>query len=290
MKNYVLFNPLAGHGSHEEQLNALKEMLEGEVIQKDIREIESYKDFMQALEENDKIILCGGDGTINRFVNESGYEDHKNEIYYYATGSGNDFLRDVDPEGKEKLIKINSYLEKLPLVTVNGKEYKFINGVGYGIDGYCCEVGDKIKATSTKKVNYTGIAIKGLLFHYKPCGATVTVDGQEYRYEKVWICPTMNGKYYGGGMMPAPEQDRLNPERKVSLMLFYGSGKIRTLMIFPKLFKGEHVKYTKHIAIHGGKEITVKFDRPTPLQIDGETILGVTEYTVHAGVTADIAN
>ena len=29
-----------------------------------------------------------------------------------------------------------------------------------------------------------------------------------------------------------------------------------------------------------GKEITVKFDRPAPLQIDGETVLDVTEYTV----------
>ena len=29
-----------------------------------------------------------------------------------------------------------------------------------------------------------------------------------------------------------------------------------------------------------GKDITVTFDRPTPLQIDGETVLGVTSYTV----------
>ena len=31
-----------------------------------------------------------------------------------------------------------------------------------------------------------------------------------------------------------------------------------------------------------GHEITVKFDRPTALQIDGETISGVTEYSVSA--------
>ena len=32
------------------------------------------------------------------------------------------------------------------------------------------------------------------------------------------------------------------------------------------------------VAIHTGKEITVEFDRPTPLQIDGETVLDVTKY------------
>ena len=31
-----------------------------------------------------------------------------------------------------------------------------------------------------------------------------------------------------------------------------------------------------------GKEITVKFDAPRALQVDGETVLGVSEYTVKA--------
>ena len=51
-------------------------------------------------------------------------------------------------------------------------------------------------------------------------------------------------------------------------------------MRFPKIFKGEHVKYTKMISIYKGSEVKVSFDKPTALQIDGETVLGVTEYTV----------
>ncbi len=290
MRNYILFNPLAGHGDHKDQLEALKNMLEGEIIVNDIRDIKSYTDFLLAIGSEDRIILCGGDGTINRFANESGYEKLKNEIYYYPMGSGNDFLRDVEGEDGKKPFKINKYLENLPTVTVKGKKYKFINGVGYGIDGYCCEVGDKIKESSTKAVNYTAIAIKGLLFHFKPKNATVIVDGKEYKYKKVWIAPTMNGKYYGGGMMPCPEQERLSPDRKVSLMLFHGSGKLKTLMIFPSIFKGEHVKHTDSITLIKGKDITVRFDEPSPLQIDGETVLDVSEYTVHAGATADIAS
>ena len=68
------------------------------------------------------------------------------------------------------------YLKELPSVTVNGKESLFINGVGYGIDGYCCEIGDELRKKSDKPVNYAGIAIKGLLFHFKPRNATVTAD------------------------------------------------------------------------------------------------------------------
>ena len=91
----------------------------------------------------------------------------------------------------------------------------------------------------------------------------------------------MNGKYYGGGINPAPEQDRLG-DGSLSVMIFHGTGKLRTLMIFPSLFKGEHVKHTDAIAIHTGRNISVEFDKPTALQIDGETVLGVTDYKVTA--------
>ena len=101
-----------------------------------------------------------------------------------------------------------------------------------------------------------------------------------YAYQKVWIAPTMHGRFYGGGMIPTPDQDRLSG--KLSLMLFHGAGRLRTLCVFPSIFKGKHVKHTKMVAVHTGKEITVDFDRPTPLQIDGETILNVTQYTARA--------
>ena len=49
-------------------------------------------------------------------------------------------------------------------------------------------------------------------------------------------------------------------------------------MMFPSLFKGEHIKYENHVKIFEGKHITVEFDRPVALQVDGETILNVSSY------------
>ena len=71
-------------------------------------------------------------------------------------------------------------------------------------------------------------------------------------------------------------------EKKLSLMVFHGSNKLKTLMIFPSIFKGEHLKATKYVEVLEGKEISVKFTAPQPLQIDGETHLGITEYTAKA--------
>ena len=126
----------------------------------------------------------------------------------------------------------------MPVVHVKGKSYRFLNGVGYGIDGYCCEEGERLRKTSDKPVNYTSIAIKGLLFHFKPANAKVTVDGKSFNYKKVWLAPTMNGRYYGGGMKVAPEQNRLNNKKEVSLVMLYGSSKLKTLIVFSQLVKG----------------------------------------------------
>lgn len=240
------------------------------------------------MDEDDVIILCGGDGTLNRFINDTDGIAIKNDILYYAIGTGNDFLKDIGMRASTHPFSVKPYMQSLPVVEVKGKQYRFLNNVGFGIDGYCCEVGDKLKKSSSKPVNYTMIAIKGLLFHYKPTGATVTVDGNTYRYEKVWLAPTMKGRFYGGGMMPTPAQDRNDPEGKLSLMLFHGKGKLKTLTVFPSIFKGEHIKHTDMVAIHSGKDISVTFDRPTALQIDGETVLGVTSYHAMSRAEAPI--
>lgn len=94
-------------------------------------------------------ILCGGDGTLNRFINDLGGVKLSCEILYFPGGSGNDFAHDI---------------------------------------------------------GLTAIAIKSLLFHYKPTSARITVE----------------------------------------------------------------------------------FDSPRALQVDGETVLGVTSYTVRAKVPAKV--
>ncbi len=281
MKNYLLYNPLAGNGRGHGYIDELKKKLSGEVVLLDVTSPEGYKDIIAKIEKDDVITICGGDGTLNKFVNTVDVDGMDNTVLYCAAGSGNDFLNDVAKDRTNEVIDITKYLKNLPTVTVKGKEYKFINGVGYGIDGYCCEVGDKLKAQG-KLPNYTTIAIKGLLFHFKPRRATVTVDGEKKVFEKVWIAPTMLGRHYGGGMIPPPDQNRCAEEKELSLMVFHGSGKLKTLMIFPSIFKGQHVKKTKYVSVMKGKEITVEFDSPTPLQIDGETIINVTGYSVTA--------
>lgn len=286
-KTVILYNPLAGRETNVESLSVLKDSAAGEPSFCDITDSAAYNRAMADLQPEDTLILCGGDGTLNRFVNTADIESIQGEILYYPCGSGNDFANDLGKKQADGPFSIKKYIKALPYVEVNGKKHLFINGIGYGIDGYCCEVGDRLKQESDKPINYAAIAVKGLLFHYKPTAATVTVDGQVHRYKKVWLAPTMNGRFYGGGMMPTPKQDRLGSDGLLSVMVFHDSGKIKTLTVFPGIFKGEHVAHTDVVEVLTGREISVEFDRPTALQIDGETVTGVTGYRAFSALAAE---
>lgn len=287
---YILYNPHAACGKCKDSACRLKERYFPSSVLTDMTTLEDYGSFFNSLSEDDEIIICGGDGTLNRFVNDTRNIEIKNPILYSATGSGNDFLRDIEKNKNEKPdFHINKYIASLPSVNVNGKEYLFLNNVGFGIDGYCCEEGDRQRNEGKTDVNYTAIAIKGLLGKFKPVTATVAVDGCKHTYKNAWLVPTMNGRYYGGGMMPTPEQDRLDAQKKLSVLVFHSKSKLKALLIFPSIFSGKHIKHEKYVEILSGHDIKVEFSIPTALQIDGETILNVTSYHAKSSLYTDRA-
>ena len=154
---YLLYNPFSGEESfshnsavsYSETVNLPTNLM-------DITKLESLRGFFEGLESDDDAVIFGGDGSLNKVANELSDLPLKNDVYYYPCGTGNDFARDVGVADGQELIYVNDYIKKLPVVAVNGVESKFINGVGFGIDGYCCEIGDKLKSQH-KKPNYTAI-------------------------------------------------------------------------------------------------------------------------------------
>ena len=279
---YVLYNSSAGaHYGVDNIREKMEASFPGEELSlTSTLAIDNKAEFIANLTEADKLVLVGGDGTLNRFANSVEDKDYPFPIYIFAGGTGNDFINDVIGTGKDELVLINDYIRALPVVTVKGEDYKFLNGIGYGLDGWACEVGDIYREKTGKAPNYTTIAFKGLLYQFKTAKARITVDGVAEEFENVWVAPTMNGRYFGGGMMITPDQDRLNSERELSVVIVSCKSRLKLLTIFPKIFKGKHKKHTDVFIVRRGFDIKVELDRPIALQVDGETILGVTEYSV----------
>ncbi len=285
MVNFILYSPKAASGAAAREAERLREKYESAKLV-DVETVHDYAAFFDSLGENDRVILIGGDGTLHHFANAVRDIELKNEILYHPFGTGNDFAHDIGAKCGDD-VEISKYLRDLPRVTVKGKTKVFVNNVGFGIDGYCTERGDELRerqeaAGRRRRVNYTLIALRGLLFAYKVRDAEVTVDGVTREFHRVWLASCTKGRYFGGGMKASPTQDRSSADGEVSTIIFHGLGKLHALILFPTMVTGRHLKYEKYIKVIKGHRVKVKFDRPTPLQTDGETVRDVTEYSIEA--------
>lgn len=278
--NYLLYNPISNSGKGDEGKNkAIKEL---NSYFPNLEEIDYttiiFEDIAKILKAGDNLILLGGDGTLNFFANDIMVCKVPQGItyYLYPCGTGNDFVNDLkDKIVNTRLIEINQYFEKLPKVRINGREQYFVNNVGFGLDGMVCQVADEVRKKG-KKPNYTSIALSLLSGKYERRNAKITVDGVTKEYKEVWIAPAMNGRFYGGGMKAAPEQNRLSGNLTCAVM--WGQSRLHTISAFMGIFKGTHVKHTEMCEFLVGKHIHVEFDTPCALQVDGETFLDIKEY------------
>ena len=274
---YILYNPKANNENND--INIINISDNGVNVKKISLIDLDVPAFFAEVSEGDKVYICGGDGTLCRFANNSYGLDIPCPVFALRSGTGNDFLNDIG-QGKNDTPKdIRPFLKNLPEVRVNGQVVRCINGAGLGVDGAVCNgVEEFKKKTNKKKANYTTIALKELGYKYKRPNAKLTVDGKVYEYEDVWAMSTMKGKYYGGGMMVAPGQDR--ESGKVSVMAMHGGSRLKTLAVFSKVKKGGHVAHTDMVEIIEGYEVSVEFDAPAYLQIDGEVYADVLSYSV----------
>jgi len=255
-KAYILYNPLSGGGRIRDDLAVFEVVLDDKVIFADITEAGMPESVRSALQEDDYIILCGGDGTLNRFVNDMVPLDIQNEIYYYPCGNRNDFAAGFHREFGCNPFPITEYLTGLPTVIWEGNSQLFLNGIGFAAD-------------------LSGKPKSALLGNAEPAGMTVFVDGTEYRFDKAWLGVTMYGTHWEG-MIPAPQQRRAG--EKLSVVVVHDCGRAYAAMLMSVLRNGVFPKHEKHLTVLSGREITVTLDEPRPLQVDGETILDATSY------------
>ncbi|MCR5684746.1 MAG: diacylglycerol kinase family protein [Lachnospiraceae bacterium] len=281
MKYHVLYNPVCYYGKGAEEAQKINEHLASDDLTfYDMTKINDYPALLSGFAEDSGVIICGGDGTLNRFINDKGDYEIKQQVYYYAIGSGTDFMTDIGGKRMDPPVNITKYLRDLPVATVDGKDYFFLNNVGFGLDGYCSGEAERMLSKGATEINFAKIAIGGLFGRFKPSCATISVSGNTRTFKRVYIATTMHGRYYGGGMLPTPNQDRLNRNHNVSTILMYGCGPLSVLFTFPAFFKGTHLKKARICKVYSGYDVNVIFDKPCEIQIDGEYLGKVSEYHV----------
>ena len=117
----LTLNPLVGNDRGKEASLALRNhFTDGEITFTDITSLSDYKSFLDVLPSDAVLVIAGGDGTLNRFINDTDGLRIPDEIYYYAVGSGNDFLHDLGKKPGDAPCRITDHIKDLPIAEVNG--------------------------------------------------------------------------------------------------------------------------------------------------------------------------
>lgn len=264
-KAYLFYNPLAGGGRILEDLEALEFVLDEECVFCDMTKPETYEQTLFAMQKEDLLVLCGGDGTVSCFSNLIKDLNLESQIYYYPAGWHNDFARDFGKYDGCNPFCIHSALRDLPQVQLGNRTTSFLTGVLF-------QENRKIRRTSRKAVGYTE--------QNTPRQVCVTVDGARQCYENVHFAAVMYGRYCNGGMIPDP--DRRRTDEDLSCVLIHSCGKLMGKYLIHQLQKGRCVHSRYYTRIRGSR-IHLSFDQPVCVLCDGEKQAGITALDASSG-------
>ena len=232
--------------------------------------------------ENDKIIVFGGDGTLNGVINGLS-EKNAPALGFIPFGSGNDFARGLglptDPNEALNAILHSKNVRTLDLgeVACGDNTRRFCISGGAGYDAGVCEELDRsrIKKILNKlhagKLAYFVIGFKHWLSHPKVAGEII-VDGKDsIRFDRLSFVSAHNLKYEGGGYPFAPGADPEDGRLSLCIVAIRSRLKFFCALLPSKAKEGWHAKF-KGTKLINCKNAVLKTEKKLAVHTDGEVL------------------
>jgi YegS/Rv2252/BmrU family lipid kinase len=180
-------------------------------------------------------------------------------------GRGNDLARVLgitgEPEEAAAMLAAGA-MRRIDVGEVNGKRFLGIASVGFD-----SEANRLANETHWLRGNLV-YAYAGLrtLLAWKPARFTIAAGDRRERFSGHSVS-IANSKAFGGGMFIAPDADLEDGEFDVVTVAEHG--KLRSLAILPKVFKGTHVDEDE-VRVFRTPRLELSASRPFPVYADGE--------------------
>lgn len=266
---YLLFNSLSG--SAKKGIKSISKYCKKRNIETKLFSIldkNLVDDVLKIAKKEDSIVILGGDGTLNAFVQNELVKEACAKIMLYKAGSGNDFAR----EHRGKLIDITDEVKNTPYYIVNNQRFNFLNGVGMGIDACVCD-----EVNQNPQQGYFKTAVK-IFKNFKPFSVDLTIDNKKNHFDDVYFFVCMNGKNIGGGMKVAP--NAIRNDGILDVYVIKGKSYKQIVLLFPLIYLGLHRLAKKHVIHLSGSDIEVDSSVLLPIQADGEVKKNITKFMV----------
>jgi len=227
------------------------------------------------------VVSVGGDGTIHEIVNglhEAGGGSDV-AVGIVNTGTGADYIRTIGVPRRYKeackcLLSKNRRVVDLGIVeyTKGGQRKKrlFVNFAGIGFDA------EVVRAT-TEKFKALGdmpsylMGLFSTLMSYENRDVSIVVDG-EHGERRICTIMLNNGRYAGGGMLPAPNADP--GDGFFDVVIIDNITKPDLIVSIPRIYRGTHLTHPK-VTLMRAREVEIKPKLTSAVQADGE-LLGET--------------
>ncbi|WP_055665571.1 diacylglycerol/lipid kinase family protein [Desnuesiella massiliensis] len=271
MKHLFIINPVAGKGKAMDYLEKIHKIFEErqdeyiiELTKNQGHATEIVKKYTEA--DDYRVYSIGGDGTLNEVLNGMAFTN--SSLAVIPAGTGNDFIKNIyDEESYENILEdtINGNEEFFDLAKLNNRFY--INISSAGLDAEVVYNAIKLKKLKFIKSSMAYLlSIFITVFRFKSIDMVIEVDGNILN-RKILLIAVANGKYYGGGMLVAPEA--IINDGIFDICLVNHLNIFRILTLFPKLIKGTH-KDIKEVEFIKGKNIIINSKDLFSVNIDGE--------------------
>jgi len=281
MKHLFIINPVAGKGKALEYIPKIKDFFSRrqddmyfiETTEKPGHAVDLVKQYVS--KDTYRVYSVGGDGTLNEVLN--GIAGSDSSLAVIPAGSGNDFVKSLvnysplylsqKDEAKSVLLeKLAHGQEKLADIGRINDRY-FINISSIGFDAEVVYNTNRIK----KLPLVTGIfayilGVFSTLISYSKNILRISIDNNSIETDTLLVA-VANGRYYGGGMQPAPAASIY--DGIFDICLIKGVGRLRILKFFPKFIKGRHSD-VKEVSFHRSKQVKIYSNHKVALNVDGE--------------------
>jgi len=265
----LLFNPSSGHGRAAKTLPDV----EAELARQDLefRTVPTrslahgVEEARAAASAGEVPVVMSGDGLIGAVGGALAGSD--TPLGVIPGGRGNDFARmlgiPTEVPGAVQVLAVGNERE-IDVGEANGKRFLCIASTGF--DSEC-----------NRRANETRLIRGGLVYAYsafrtlatwEPADFTVTIDGEEHRHTGYSVAAA-NTRFFGGGMMVAPDAEADDGE--LDVIIIDDVSKWRYIRGLPKVFKGTHVA-NDEVTVLRGAEVEISANRPFEVYADGEPL------------------
>ena len=278
----IIINPTAGKGRGLKLIEELKNFKIPSTVNLSIF-ITDYPLHATEISKNisrsfDRIIIAGGDGTLNEFTN--GF-DLENEVLLglLPIGSGNDFSLSLNKEPADipnylkyfltdnpDTLKID--LGALELIDAGGKIHKrrFINSLGIGFDARVAYLNQTNKILSGSMSYY--VAIFRAFLRFNSIDFHLNLDGKSFN-KTALFCSIGNGESVGAGLYLMPGA-RIS-DGLLDLSIVNLKSRLKLIKLLPKAIKNQlrELPELEQMRFH---ELEIELQTPYYTHVDGEIV------------------